>query len=243
MMIAVAVMGIASWAFARCPRNWKYYAAGWWEAECELWRGEATVDGGGGFSVGDFCNIDEETGLRFRGGSGCVVHEGDRERDSGHNDHIAQYIRWHGPPRNTLKPWKRELFNLARYFNERSRSDVPKPLLAGGPELISPDARNSVRPIAAMRDDGTPSDALEMVFSAGNVVLRVWRVRWEKGESDLLWGPNGSRFVVVRSTSEKKEHYSAYALSDGWPLRSETWEIGTNGERKPIDLIGSVKFP
>src|SRR5947209_17516241 len=100
MMIMVAVLGIGTWAFARFERSERYYyAAGWWNAECELWQGKATIYTGGGLLLGDICNVDQKTGLPFHRGMGCVIREGDFERMQGHNDHIEQYIRWHGLPR------------------------------------------------------------------------------------------------------------------------------------------------
>ena len=111
MMIAVALSGVASWAFGRY-HGWTYYDSGWWEAERELWRGEATIYESGGLTYGDICHVDRETGLPINVVSGCVVQAGEGPRIKGHNDHIAQFIRWHGLPRNTLKPWENELFNL-----------------------------------------------------------------------------------------------------------------------------------
>jgi hypothetical protein len=243
MMFVVAVLGVASWTFARYPRNWTYYASGWWAAECELWRGEVTIYGTGGLVVGDICNFDEETGLPVTTvGSGCRSSEGDFERVNGHNDHVAQYIRWHGLPKNTLKPWEHELFNLARFFDDRSRTDVPKPLVAGGPALVSPDGKNSVRPVAGVKDDGSPSPSLKVVVSAGNVVLHESYGRWGKGDSDLLWGPEGSRFAVIRSISENTEHYVAYDLRTGGLLRGESWDVGENGERVLNYLFGKVNI-
>ena len=119
----------------------------------------------------------------------------------GHNDHITQYIRSHGLPRYSLKRWEKELFNLATYFDDQSRIETPKRLWAGGPGFVSPDGRNLVRAVAGEPSRGVP-DALDLVVSAGDVVLGAPYVRFGKGDSDLLWGPAGSRFVVIRSRSE-----------------------------------------
>jgi hypothetical protein len=210
-MIAVAVMGVASWAFARYQR-WTHYDSGWWEAECELWRGEATIYGCGGLRRGDICDIDQDTGLPVVW-PGCVT-----ERMKGHNDHVAQYIRWHGLPKNTLRPWKNELFNLARFFDETSQIDVPKHLEAGGPVLVSPDGRNGLRLV-----EGPVVPGLQwLVITAGGKVLADGTVSIGSGTSELLWGPQGAPFAVVRSITQTGERFEAYDLRTGRHLRDES---------------------
>ena len=44
------IAGVASWAYARYQQ---YYDSGWWEAERELWRGDATIYGSAGLRRGD----------------------------------------------------------------------------------------------------------------------------------------------------------------------------------------------
>jgi hypothetical protein len=242
MMIAVAIFGIGTWAFARYQGGWMSYAVGWWDAERELWRGEATIYALGGLRMGDLCNVDQDTGLPIDFVCGCVIGAGDVERVQGHNDHIEQYIRWHGPPKNTLKPWEQELFNLKRSFDERTRTEVPNRLIAGGPVIVSPDGRNSVRPVAGVKDDGSPfDDSLKVVIAAGNVMLEDWYVRFEKGNTDLLWGPEGSRFAVIRSVSEKREHYAAYDLRTGRHLRDESWDEGKCREERAENGPAEIK--
>jgi len=242
MMIAVAVAGAGTWAFAQYKRGWTYYASGWWDAECELWQGKATIYGGcgGRIFLDDICCIDQDTGLPLSHVLGCVIYEGDRERVQGHNDHVAQYIRWHGLPKNTLKPWEEELFQLKRFFDVRWRTDAPKRLLAGGPAVVSPDGKNSVRLVAGVRKDGSPDDSLKVVIATGNVVLDDWYVFF-KGDSDLLWGPEGSRFVVIRSISEKSEHYQAYDLRTGRPLREESWSEGRRRDER-LRLYSEIRI-
>jgi hypothetical protein len=154
----------------------------------------------------------------------------------GHNDRVAQYIRWHGLPRNTLKPWEKELFNPRGFFNEQSRIDAPKRLLASGPPVVSPDARNSVRPVARANDQGIPDGPLSVVITEGNVRRGEWYVRLLKGESDLLWGPEGSRLAVIRSTSEFGEKYSAFDLRTGRHLRDESWYDGKRYEGTAVAI-------
>jgi hypothetical protein len=237
MMIAVAVLAISAWAYTQYSWGWMYYAEGWWGAEREIWRGEATIYSLGGLIMGDVCLVDKDTGLPIRLITGCVIGPGDRERVQGHNDHIEQYIRWHGLPDNTLKPWLKDLFDLKRLFDDQSRADARRQLYAGGPAVLSPDGRNSVRPIAAVKDDGSPSDSLKVVIAEGNVVIEDWYVRIGGGDSDLVWGPESSRLAVIRSISGKRESYEAYDLRTGRRLCTESWYDNrrpTEGEPIPV---------
>jgi hypothetical protein len=223
MTLALAIVGVGAWAFAAYMQDATYYASGWWAAECELWRGEATIYTGLlGFGLGDNCYIDRDTGLPIFGLACCTPRPGDGERVTGHNDHIAQYIRWHGLPKNTFKPWERELFDLYHFCDERSRVALPTKLLAGGPAVVSPDGRSSLRLVVDAKCAGIPEKHRRVVISAGKFVLREHYAHFEKGDSDLFWGPEGSRFAVVRSVFQKKEHYVAYDLRTGRHLREES---------------------
>jgi hypothetical protein len=255
MMIAIAVVGVGAAALVLYQRNTTYYASGWWEAGRELWRGEATIydfDGGYTSTVGDFCCFDRDTGLPIHGvGWSYGMQRGGCERVHGHNDRIAQYIRWHGLPKNTLKPWEKELFNLANFFDDRSRSIVPRKLFAGGPAAVSPHGKTSVRLVADVHNDGTPTDWVGVIITVGNVVFndgyilsakREYDVLWgpemvpdkrvpvraisDKADYDLLWGPKGAPFVVIRSVFNTREHFKAYDLRTGRLLRDETWNEG-----------------
>lgn len=227
LMIMVALLALGTWAFARFERSQIDYVAGWWDAECELWRGDASINSVGGCDLlRDICNIDRDTGLPFCRSGGCVIREGDLERMQGHNDHIEQYIRWHGLPRNTFKPWEDELFHLKQCFDHLSRADAPKRLYAGGPPMVSPDGMQSVQPVAVVKEDGSQGDSLKVVIASANVTLNDSYVRFGKEDSDLMWGPDGSRFVLIRSIFESTERYSAFDLVTGRLLRAETWYEG-----------------
>jgi hypothetical protein len=228
MMVAVAVLGIGIALVARYPRGWTYYARGWWDAECELWQDSATIYECGGHRdlFTDSCRIDRKTGLPLNSLSGCVRSEGESERVQGHNDRIAQHIRWHGLPKNTFKAWEYELFFLKRFFDDRSRTNALQRLVPGGLAFSSPDGRNTVRPVTGDKNDRTHHSSLKVIIAAESVVLDEWYVRFDVGDSDLLWGLEGSRFVVIRSTSDKTEHYRAFNLRTGRFLREETWIEG-----------------
>lgn len=229
MMIAVAIVGISSWAYGQYRRLGFYYIKGWWEAERELWRGDATVYTGGRielFCLDDLCAFDRDTGLVFRSVYLCKPSQDDFALIQGHNDHIAQYIRSNGLPKNSLKPWNAELVDLKQFFDRRSPIQSPKRLAAGGPWLVSPDRRNRVRLVAPAKDRASPKDSLKLVIAAGNVVLSDPYVRWGAGESDLLWGPERSRTVVVRSILGPEERFQAFDLRTGNLLREEAWRNG-----------------
>ena len=235
-MIAVAILGVAS-AFARYL-HWAYYDAGWWEAERELWRGEAKLYASAGLRKGDLCNIDQDTGLPLDH-PGCMGDVSYDEWMAGHNDHIAQYIRRHGLPKNTFKPWEKDLFNLARFFDDRSRIDVPKRLVAGGPALVSLNGRNGVRLVP----NPMTTEMRTVVITAGDVVLCDSNIQIGTGDSDLLWGPDGSRFVVIRSITEEGELYAAYDLGTGRHLRDESRpHVKGRGQLELVKALANLWF-
>ena len=69
-----------------------------------------------------------------------------------------------------------------------------------------------------------------MVIGDGSVTLSELYVRLVRGESDLLWGPGGSRLAVIRSISEFGERYSAFDVRTGRHLRDESWYDGRHLE-------------
>ena len=215
LMIVIALASAVCWAFVRYQR-WSYYDTGWWEAEREIWRGHVTLYGDCGHFKGEICCVDEEMGLPVRLG-GCLVPIGYDERARGHNDHVKQYIRWNGLPKNSLKPWVRELFHLARYFEERSCLGPPVRLFACGPPVTSPHKNNGVR----LMTPRTP-DFLRVAIFAGSNILGNLVMPSESGECDLVCGPDGSRFVVLRSFRDDKVHHMAGDLRTGEFLCSES---------------------
>ncbi len=237
MMVWVVVLAVGSWAYVRYQR-WSYYDVGWWEAEREIWRGELTVFRSEHCDC-EHCSSDEGhgvdrvTGLPVKWFWGCQIEAGEQERVHGHNLRVAQYIRWHGLPKNSFKRWEKELFDLANYFDTQSRIETPKRLCAGGTVLVAPDGKTRVEPLSRRGDDGSVSEyALDLVISAGDDVVGKPCVRSEKGDSELVWGPPGSRFVVVRTLEAHEESFKAYSLWNGGCLRSETWVREKDGIRR-----------
>ena len=89
------------------------YKHGRLEAEKELKEGRATVYIYGLTSL--FENLDQETGLLYSG-FGCDVDESIRQRVKGHNDAIEAWIKAHGNPPNSFKPWEKEIFDPPGFF-------------------------------------------------------------------------------------------------------------------------------
>ena len=227
MMLAVAVLGVATWVLSSYPTGWTHYVSGWCDAERALRRGKAVIYKLDGlFSVSSVIHcVDRDTGLPvqwFTVPSCGLAYNGECEWAKGYNDHVAQYVRWHGPPKNSFKPWENELFNLRRFFNDQSRTEAAKRLVAGKPGVVSPDGRYRVQPVAGLDERGVPNGSLWLDFSAGNVMLSDCFVRPFIGDSDLHWGPKGSPMVVVRSISGYGERYSAFDLGHRpTPVRRE----------------------
>jgi hypothetical protein len=205
-LIAITVAGFACSAFVNYQRC-SYYYSGWSDAEREIWRGHVTLYGIGLYRR-DLCDVDEQTGLpiHWRGCAGTEA-PGYKEWARGHDDHVKQYIRWHGLPKNSLKPWVQDLFHLARYFEDRSRIDPSIHLVAGGPPIFTPDNKDSVRPDALAH-----SGWLGFAIFADNCGVNSESVDCEGGECDVVWGPGGSRVVVFRSLESDYVRYSAFNL-------------------------------
>jgi hypothetical protein len=215
-MVCVAIAGTASYVCAHVLR-WSHYDAGWWEAEQEVWRGDVTIYRECPLLCGraPIRNIDWETGLPIEWIGGPVEMPPELGRIRGHNDRVALYLRWKGLPSNSLKPWEKELRNLASFFDDRSQGNSPTRLIAGGTAAVSPDGKNSVRVVEDVAEGARGPVCLEI--AAGSVVLETeWLRRLDNlGEFELLWGPAGSRFVVIRSRNTRTEYYAAYDLRTG----------------------------
>jgi hypothetical protein len=228
MMVAVMLLGLVSWASARY-QCWSYFDTGWWEAEREIWRGDVTIYR----ELKLVCfpdhilEIDRDTGLLVTWIRGTAGQVQEAERITGHNDHVAEYIRSNALPKNSLKPWEEELFNLARFFDDRSQHDAPTRLLAGGAAVVSPDGRNSVRLVRGVLEveGGLPFVCLEIAADRGVLKSASFpRLVDTDDDIDLLWGPDGSRFVVIRSRAVGTENYVACDLRTGRSFRDE-WRV------------------
>jgi len=171
------------------------------EAETELDLGEATI-WTSGLNVGtDFELLDRETGLCFRS-FGCVVDDELAGRMEGHNKRIAEYVRGHGLPKYSFKPWEKELFGLKKYFEGRCRTQKPARLTAGGPAVVSPDGEYTVKLVTRLEHGSEGLKAKSTWIVVGEQEVELFTTWLSMSDADFFWGPKGSGFAVLRSHNE-----------------------------------------
>ena len=120
------------------------YKQGREEADRELRDQAATIYTWG---LGDlFENLDRETGLPYYG-FGCKGDDKLEGRVDGHNDRITEHIKANGLPKESFKPWEKELFGLQDYFESRRKHEKPEILAADGTALKSPDGTCTLKPV------------------------------------------------------------------------------------------------
>jgi hypothetical protein len=181
------------------------------EADAELKSGEASVWTCGLDLKLFFEPLDRETGL-FYSSFGCVVDNELVGRIKGHNARIAEYVRDHGPPKNSLKPWEKELFGLKEYFDSRCRTGAPTRLTVGGPAAVSPDTGYAVRLVKRPDKtlDGKPTESTWIVVGDQDIDSKRTSL-WMK-DAELFWGPKGSWFAVLRGASKTHDGQDHMAL-------------------------------
>jgi hypothetical protein len=198
------------------------YKLGRMEADQELKVGRATIYTYGLRNLFEY--LDRKTGLPEKGIAGCVVDDTIMGRGAGHNARIAEYIKEHGLPSNSFKRWEKELFDLKTYYESRTEAERPHRLTRGDPALRSPDGRYTFRPVKTWfeKDDGRLTDTLGIAVGGDGIRHDVLTVLWDEGDTDFLWGPEGSGFAVVRCMWKEKPWYMALDLKRGRWLR-EQW--------------------
>jgi hypothetical protein len=185
------------------------------EADEEIHSNRATRWNSGMFISIDM--IDRETGL-YHSGFGCVVDDEILGRVEGHNARIAEYIRDHGLPKNSFKPWEKELFGLKEYFEGRSRTDKPIRMTVDGPPARSPDGQFVVRLVERpFKYPGKrPTDDWLTKISPCLVVNdlddEANRIYFPREDAELYWGPKGSWFAVLRSRSRRGNGMDYFAI-------------------------------
>jgi hypothetical protein len=217
-------------------------------------------------------NIDRETGL-FYTGFGCVVDDQIIGRVEGHNARIEEYIRSHGLPKNSLKPWEKELFGLKEYFENRKLSEKPIRLMVGAPEARSPDGNHVVRLVKVPEKVPPPRKDSELrvppdprVDEAARILLEKDYITvqtpyfavgdpgdkanlmycfWRDIEPELVWGPKGSWFAVIkgRMTKDGPADYEAIDLRVKRRIREESGTLKEfmeklDAERRTSQEIG-----
>jgi hypothetical protein len=203
----------------------KYKAAverGRAEAEAELRKGRATLYTCGLTSL--FENLDRETGLP-ESNLGCVIDDEVSGRIDGHNARISEYIAAHGPPSNSFKRYEKELFGLEDYFEYRCRRDRPIRLSAGGAIAKSPDGEYGMRLVKrpGRTLDGRSSESLRVVLSRHEGETDDLPLFME--DAELLWGPKGSGFALLRGKSRAGD-YKNYLALDLWRMSVIRMEFG-----------------
>ncbi len=180
------------------------------EAARELRRGEATIWTYGLNMKLFFEYIDRETGLYFSS-FGCVIDDGIIGQVEGHNAKIMEYIRVHGPPRNSFKPWEKQLFGLKDYFENRCLSEKPIRMTVGGPAVSSPGGEYVVRLVNKPKvKDRRPVESLWIVV--GDKDIEPQRTPLWPKDAEMIWGPKGSWFAVIRGKSLTGDGMDCMAL-------------------------------
>jgi hypothetical protein len=227
LTVAIAALLAAGWGedpvdgIENTQRYRAAYAEGRREASRELREGRPTV-----YTCGlrmALENLDRETGLPYRAIAGCIIDDEIIGRARGHNERIAEHIKAHGPPSSSFKPWEKELFGLKAYFNERLQVATPQPLDADGPALRSPDGRYSVRAVKVTSEEKgrRKSERMAVEVRTNGVAHEPEMVWLGDGPLNLLWGPEGSAFAVLRQSGGPSPAYLALDLRRGVWLR---WE-------------------
>jgi hypothetical protein len=194
------------------------------EAARELRRGEASIWTYGLNMKLFYESIDRETGLYFSS-FGCVIDDEIEGRVEGHNAKIAEHIRAHGPPKNSFKRWEKELFALKDYFEERCLTEKPIRLTAGGRAVSSPDGEYLVRLVKRPdRMNGRPIESVWIVVGEKDIESRRTSL-WPK-DAEMIWGPKGSWFAIIRGKSRTGDglDYMALDLKQVRTIRREHGE-------------------
>jgi hypothetical protein len=187
-------------------------------------------------------SLDRQTGLYFSS-FGCVIDDEIVGRVEGHNARIAEYIRGHGPPKNSFKPWEKELFGLKEYFESRCRLEQPIRLIVDGPSVVSPDREFAVKLVKRpdRTSDGLPTESTWIVV--GDQEIESNRTALGMTDAELFWGPKGSWFAVLRGSSKASENneYMALDLRGVRRIRRESAESRAprSGDRRfkdPYDI-------
>lgn len=171
--------------------------------------------------IGD--NLDPETGLACEGIAGCEVDDAILGRAAGHDERVAELIEQKGLPPGSFKPRLAELSGLAAYFRSRTGEDAPRGMDAEGPGLRSADGRHVVRLVTDIyeRGDGGVGRTLSLALDEGKNASPKRCILLGDCEPQLVWGPSGSGFVVVRGRSEGFDIYEAIDLNRGRSLKLE----------------------
>jgi hypothetical protein len=197
------------------------FAKGRAEADAELSSGTASIWVYGNPLRRLFEPLDRETG-HYYSGFGCVVDGEIIGRVEGHNARIAEYIRQHGPPKNSFKPWEKELFGLKTYFEGRIRTERPTRLIVGGAAAVPPQGQDTVK-LVNRRDTPEARRTESTWVVVGDQDIESKRTPLWMKDAELVWGPKGSWFAVLRGESQSGngKEYMALDLRRARMIRFE----------------------
>jgi hypothetical protein len=199
-------------------RSESAYKEGVSEAEKELREGTAT------FYIWGLRNsaesLDRRTGIPLEVLAGCAIDAETHARATGHNRTIRKYIHEVGLPANSFKRWEKDLFDLAGYYERRSKTERPSRLTFDGPAAKSTDGKYAIRLLSMKfhEYDGTIIDDSALIINVSGVD-RTPIIALCKKDADLLWGPKGSGFAVIRCHGEHGTWFTAVDLNRGKILR------------------------
>jgi hypothetical protein len=207
-------------------RNTKEFAAGVTrgrtEADEDIKLNKARLVNLGLFIFISLDRIDRETGL-YHSGFGCVVDDEIRGQVEGYNARVREYIRDHGPPKNSFKPWEKELFGLKTYFEDRARTEKPIRLTAGAGAVSSPDGKYKVWLTNEPGDNGfgRPIRVISLIIDEKDE--KPTSTHTLISDPELLWPPKDAWFAVLkgRSWSDGRLEYTAIDLREKRQIRSE----------------------
>jgi hypothetical protein len=201
------------------------FSRGQAEARRDIKEGCMSIYQYGRRDLGD--DLDRETGLPIVRIGGCRVDDSVEGRGDGYNQAIMAEIARSGPPSYSFKPWETILFDLPAFFDQRSAARESR--------RISPDGRAQSLPDGVWSLRLLKSSGLETPNAAGECVLSLIRGPETRavltcdasGEIELVSGPKGSRFVVVRSVVISRFYeYVAIDVRRGVRLRSTCVRFG-----------------
>ena len=182
-------------------------------------------------------SLDRETGL-YTSSFGCVVDCEILGRVAGHNARIAEYVRDHGPPQNSFKPWERELYGLKDYFETRCRTEKPIRLNVGGSPVISSNGEYAIKLVKHpdRTFEGLPTESTWIVIGEQDVKSRRTSL-WMK-DAEFFWGPKHSWFAVLRGHDRTADKMDYMAL-DLRHVRSIRLEFGDSNTKSALKTLRS----
>lgn len=195
------------------------YALGRDQARIALKDGRATVLTYGLRMTSNL--LDEETGLPYETIAGCIVNDSIVGRAAGNYDAIREFIAKNGPPANSMKPWMKDLDDLAAFVKARREAEPVVRLTPGDRGSKSPDGKYTARivPTAQKGPDGQAFRGVDLILGVGGKELATRPyLSIDDRAPGLVWGPTNSGFLVLSERSGSEEIYWAIDARTGRTL-------------------------